>query len=96
MKGGYSQPSLTPGHCSEQIDLRSAYLVDALGSRLRRHGTTFAGEAEPLSYHLISALFVHDLAEIMVLIDLKEGLASKFLELPRYQHGQGTPRRDLA
>jgi hypothetical protein len=49
----------------------------AVGSRLRP-GTTFTGR-RPLSYRLISAAFLRDLAEIMVLIDLN-GLANKICE----------------
>jgi hypothetical protein len=36
MKGDYSQPGLMPGRYLEQIDLPSACLVYAVGSRLRR------------------------------------------------------------
>jgi len=36
MKGDYSQPGLMPGRYLEQIDLPSAYLVYAVGRRLRR------------------------------------------------------------
>ena len=76
MKGDYSQPGLMSGHCSEQIDLPSAYLVYAVGSRLRRQVQRSPGGG-PLSYRLISAPFLRDLAEIMVLIGLK-GSVNKF------------------
>jgi len=36
LKGDYSQPGLMPGRYLEQIDVPSAYLVYAVGNRLRR------------------------------------------------------------
>jgi hypothetical protein len=71
MKGDYSEPGLMPGHCSEQIDLPSAYLVYAVGSLLRRQGQRWPGGGAPFSYGLISARILHDLVEIMVLVSLK-------------------------
>jgi hypothetical protein len=68
MKGDYSQPGLMPGPYLEQIDLPSAYLVYAevvSGGRLQ----LFA-RGRTVSYRLISsARFLHDLAEITVLIE---------------------------
>jgi hypothetical protein len=69
MKGDYSQPGLLPGQCLEQIDLPSAYLVYAVGRRLRRQVQHLPGSG-PIRTGLLSTRFLHDLAEIMVLIEL--------------------------
>jgi hypothetical protein len=66
MKRDYSQPGLMSGRYLEQIDLPSAYLVYAevvSGRKVQlRQGRT-------VSYRLTSsAPFLHDLAEITVLI----------------------------
>jgi hypothetical protein len=76
MKGDYPQPGLTPGRSSEQMDLPSAYLVCAVGRRLRRQEQRLPGGG-PLAFRLISAPLLRDLAETMVFINLKE-LVNKF------------------
>jgi hypothetical protein len=50
MKGDYSQPGLRPGHCLEQIDMPSAYLIYPVGSRLRRQIQRSPGGAT-ISYY---------------------------------------------
>jgi len=79
MKGDYSQPGLMPGHCSEQIDLPSAYLFYAFGSRPTA-GTTFAGRRTPFRTAFISTRILRDLAEIMAVMSLK-GPINHFLEV---------------
>jgi hypothetical protein len=55
-------------------------LIYAVGSRLRRQGQRSTGGRGPLIYRLISARFLRDLAEIMLLIDFR-GASQNFLEV---------------
>jgi len=61
-----------PDNLSERIDLPSAYLVYAVGNRLRRKLQLSPGSASFRTDLYKSAAFVLDLAEITVLI--KENL----------------------
>jgi hypothetical protein len=79
MKGDYSQLGLMPGYCSEQIDMPSACLCGGKSSPAA--GTTFAGKRNPFRTGLLSAQFLRDLAEIMVLIDFKGGQSTNLLEV---------------
>jgi hypothetical protein len=66
MKGDYSQPGLMSGSYFEQIDLLSAYLVYA---EVVSGGRYNFASGRTVSYRLISsARFLHDLAEITVII----------------------------
>jgi hypothetical protein len=58
MKRDYSQPGLMPGRYLEQIDLPSAYLVYAVGSRLRQKRQLSPGGAS--SPHLCQSDAVWD------------------------------------
>src|SRR5260221_13856739 len=96
MKGDYSQPGLMLGYCSEQIDVPSAYLVYAVGSRLRRQVQRSAGRRAPFSYRLISAPILDDLAEIMVFIALNGSVNRNFIRLDSVFTGFATAFRSPA
>jgi hypothetical protein len=68
MKGDYSQPGLMPGRYLA-IDLPSAYLVYAVGSRLRRKLQLLPGGASFRTDLPKSAALLPDLAEFAVLIE---------------------------